>query len=330
MRKANRSSAPRNIAANNVHPTSATPGTPKESAINSPTDRPGFAAAQTMSRKRRAQEPTLISLSSTQNSTQRVLDSVLLGDPEPPCPKTRGARKWIARDVRALIPEHADPKMRDHFADAMEWLMRCSLDNTFLTPMKMTISNAWADLIFKLDAINIRNDELIRRRFNKVDLNAAELGQLKLRVEALGPIPRPSLSTMYRRKNAIPHYDIVKAQMGKKFADTEYRVSFPGTKSPRSPVRIDGDETKNGPPRISGVDITFGNTLERRVLHYGIEVGSLTYQSHELGELRRRLARPNAKHPRVVLKITSGDRSSIYVLDPQAKTYLMVPAVNQE
>jgi hypothetical protein len=71
----------------------------------------------------------------------------------------------------------------------------------------------------------------------------------------------------------------------------------------------------------------FGNTLERAVFHYGIEVDRIIYQSQELGELRRRLARPNARHPRVVLKITSGDPGCIYVLDPQAKTYLKVPAV---
>ncbi len=194
MRKANRSSAPRNIAANNVHPTSAAPGTPKESAIDSPTDRPASDAAQAMSRKRRSPD--------------------------------RGGR--------------------DPFTDAMEWLIRDSLNNTFLTRMKMPITRAWEYLIFKLNAINTLNDELIQGRFGKEELNSPELGQLKLRVKALGPIPRPSLSTMYRRKNAIPHYDILKAQMGKKFADTEYRVSFPGTKSPRSPVRIDGDETKTG------------------------------------------------------------------------------------
>jgi len=49
-----------------------------------------------------------------------------------------------------------------------------------------------------------------------------------------------------------------------------------------------------------------------------------------LGELRRRSARSDARYPKVALKITPGDRSSIYVLDPQAKTYLKVPAVNQE
>jgi len=277
MRKANRSSAPRNIAANNVHHTSATPGTPKESVIDFPTERLASAAAQPMSRKRRSPD--------------------------------RGGR--------------------DHFSDAMEWLMRGSLNNTFLTPMRMKITHAWMDLFVRLDAINSLNDELMQKRFRREELNAPELVQLKLRVKALGPIPRPSLSTMYRRKNAIPYYDILKAQKGKKFADREYRVFFPGTKSPRSPVRIDGDET-TGPPRIAEVDIMFENTLERAVFRYGIEVNSITYQSQQLGELRRRLARPNARHPRVVLKITSGDPGCIYVLDPQARTYLKVPAVNQE
>ena len=94
-------------------------------------------------------------------------------------------------------------------------------------------------------------------------------------------------------------------------------------------VRIDGDETKTGPPRISKVDIMSGITLERPVLRYGIMVRNVRYASQELGELRRRLARSNARNPLVVLKSTPGD-GCIHVLDPQAKTYLKVPAVNQE
>jgi len=108
MRKAKRDSAPHVIAVSNVQPTSATPQIPKESAIDSPIHRPDSAAAQATSRKRRTPEPTRISPSSAQSSTEPSLDSVLIGAPEPPCPETkRRTRKKLitsARDVRALIP----------------------------------------------------------------------------------------------------------------------------------------------------------------------------------------------------------------------------------
>jgi hypothetical protein len=84
------------------------------------------------------------------------------------------------------------------------------------------------------------------------------------------------------------------------------------------------------PPTASELDIILGRRLERKIFHYGIEIDHLRYQSRELGELRRRLARPGMKHPVVDVNAPPGDIGYIHVFDPERKMHTRVPAVEQE
>ncbi len=79
------------------------------------------------------------------------------------------------------------------------------------------------------------------------------------------------------------------------------------------------------PASASELDIVLGMTVQRVVFHYGIELEGLKYNAPELGELRRRMG----LGIKVELTFDPGDLGHISVLDPQRKTYIHVPAVDQ-
>ena len=79
------------------------------------------------------------------------------------------------------------------------------------------------------------------------------------------------------------------------------------------------------PASASELDIVLGMTVQRVVFHYGIELEGLKYNAPELGELRRRMG----LGVKVELTFDPGDLGHISVLDPQRKTYIHVPAVDQ-
>jgi putative transposase len=84
------------------------------------------------------------------------------------------------------------------------------------------------------------------------------------------------------------------------------------------------------PPRASELDIILGRRLEYRIQHYGIEMEHITYQSHELGLLRRQLSRPKVHSPLVEVMSPPGNLGHIYVLDPDNGKYLKVFAQGQD
>jgi len=79
------------------------------------------------------------------------------------------------------------------------------------------------------------------------------------------------------------------------------------------------------PASASELDIVLGMTVQRVVFHYGIELEGLKYNAPELGELRRRMG----LGMKIELTFDPGDLGHVSVLDPQRKTYIHVPAVDQ-
>ena len=80
------------------------------------------------------------------------------------------------------------------------------------------------------------------------------------------------------------------------------------------------------PPTAAELDIILGRRLEKPIWHYGIEIDSLNYQSHELGSLRKRLSRVGDLNPIVKVSTPPGDLEFIYVYDPDAAKHIAVPS----
>lgn len=79
------------------------------------------------------------------------------------------------------------------------------------------------------------------------------------------------------------------------------------------------------PPSAAALDTVLGMTTQRVAFHYGVELEGLKYNSHELGELRRRLG----NSPKVELTFDPGDLGYIYVLDSATGDHIRVPALEQ-
>lgn len=188
-------------------------------------------------------------LSSNRN-LKSLIDRVAkeIDDPKPPSPKTirRVRLKWVGSgaDILSLVPKYKARGHHNKLSQAMEWLIKATFNCTYLSTLKKKITVARKNLIAKLTAINSDDPTLLEERFTKSELASVELEQLRFQAKELGPIEAPSVWALYRRRNELTHYEILAAQMGKQYADTEYRVSFPGAKSPRPLERVDGDETK--------------------------------------------------------------------------------------
>ncbi len=197
----------------------------------------------------RALDASLESASSDRD-LKSLIDRVAkeINDPEPPSTKTirRVRLKWVESggDILSLVPNYKARGHHNKLSQALEWLIKASLNCTYLTDMKKKITVARENLIAKLTAINSDNPDLMEERFTKTELASTELEQLRFQAKELGPIEPPSVWTLYRRRNELTHYEILVAQMGKQYADTEYRISFPAAKSPRPLERVDGDETR--------------------------------------------------------------------------------------
>jgi putative transposase len=80
------------------------------------------------------------------------------------------------------------------------------------------------------------------------------------------------------------------------------------------------------PVEPSQLDVIVGESSNRRVFHYGIEMNGLHYNNHELQFLRRRYG----EDLRVDLKYYEDDMGYIYVFDPGEKSYFKVEAIDQE
>ncbi|MBV8855362.1 MAG: transposase [Acidobacteria bacterium] len=80
------------------------------------------------------------------------------------------------------------------------------------------------------------------------------------------------------------------------------------------------------PPRHTDLSVLLGSVVRRTVSASGIELHTLFYNSDELALIRRRLKRGE----RVTVKIDPTDLSLIWVADRERRTYVPVPAVNQE
>jgi putative transposase len=169
------------------------------------------------------------------------------GDSDPPAPVTirRRHRPWVAsgRDTRSQLPRFDARGNRDRFSKKMEWLFNCALNATYLSSLKKKITKAYQNLIAKVNAINSQDDEKIKSRFNEKELRAPELMQLREQVKQSGPLEVPERSVLYRRKNKMSLYDITVAQMGKRYADSEFRITFPGPKTMKPLDEEQGDET---------------------------------------------------------------------------------------
>ena len=76
----------------------------------------------------------------------------------------------------------------------------------------------------------------------------------------------------------------------------------------------------------ANVMVFLGKSVKRTVKPRGIELFCARYNSDELSTLRRHLR----KNTKVTLKFCPWDLGHIYVQDPFTKTYLPVPAVDQE
>lgn len=80
------------------------------------------------------------------------------------------------------------------------------------------------------------------------------------------------------------------------------------------------------PKSVAELEVVLGLQETRKIQPAGIQFEGLFYNSDNLAQLRRRLR----KNPEVDIKIDPSDISHIYVLDPIAREYICVPAVNQE
>lgn len=85
----------------------------------------------------------------------------------------------------------------------------------------------------------------------------------------------------------------------------------------------DGWEPRK-PPSAEYARIALGQTVQRRVYHYGISYQRLLYNSDELGTIRDVLGKQKAR-----VKIHPADLSRIYIYHPITKQYMAVPAKNQ-
>lgn len=162
----------------------------------------------------------------------------------PPSAKTilKARRKWIqcGRDFRCLLPQFDSRGRRNHFSPAIEWLIQKSLKSTYLSQLRMKITDAWNLLDQCIQALNSEDQSSIERRFTAEERSAAPFKQL----EHQKPIIVPSKFALYRRIHSMSLYDILVAQYGKRYADKIFRTAYPGEKPARSLARVDGDETK--------------------------------------------------------------------------------------
>jgi putative transposase len=179
----------------------------------------------------------------------RIIHEVAEGinDPDPPSSLTVRRRhpKWIAcaRDVRSQLPHFEARGHRNRFPQAMEWLFDCAFRATYLTARKKKITKTHQDLITKLNAINSQDADRIAKRFTDKELKCPELLQLcELRKQS-GPLGVPEISVLYRRRNKMAGFDVMLAQMGKRYADSEFRNTFPTPKAMKPLDEVQGDET---------------------------------------------------------------------------------------
>lgn len=76
------------------------------------------------------------------------------------------------------------------------------------------------------------------------------------------------------------------------------------------------------PASAADLDVTLGDTVERKVWHYGIELNGLLYNHESLGGLRHK----HGKKLSVTVVYSPGDLSRIFVQEPGADRYIEVPS----
>jgi hypothetical protein len=153
----------------------------------------------------------------------------------------RVRKVWLkcSENYHSLLPRFKAQGRRGRFTPAVEWLIDRCLQSTCLTMLRMKITDAWALLDQKVQAVNSGDQARIDKMFPPKEQAEAEFEQLKYQA----PIQAPSLSALYRRIHQISYYKIVEAQFGKRYADKMFRTTYPGQMPARPLERVDGDET---------------------------------------------------------------------------------------
>jgi len=139
---------------------------------------------------------------------QKEIDSIArdLGEVAPSA-KTilRRRQEWLncESDFRSQILRFDAQGRRNRLSPAIEWLIDKTLGCTYLTALKMKVSDAWKVLDQKVEAINSGDVARIEKMFPKKEREEDEFEQLRSQV----PITAPSVFSLYRRVHQMSYYE---------------------------------------------------------------------------------------------------------------------------